>query len=156
MKRLIAVTLLCIALAGLAGLTGCESPSGPSTDQARKVLETAYPGSKIIDFKKLNGETKVIERQPTYVYHFLVALELPAGIGWQHDNPLLGLHGGFVSNGPGQAHAFGAQIDRIPAGATAVGNGTITFRETGRGGDKQSAGRGGRLLSTPDTTSSFL
>jgi hypothetical protein len=139
MRRLIVVTLVCIALAGLAGLTGCasqsgpSSPSAPSIEQARKVLETAYPGSKIVDFRKLNGEMKVVEGQPTYVYHFLAGMELPAGIGWQHENLPYGLSAGFVSNGPGQAHAFGAQVDPIPAGATGVSKGTITFRETERG-----------------------
>jgi hypothetical protein len=128
-KRVLFLAIL--ALAGLVGLTGCGSPSGPSSGQARKVLETAYPGAKIIDFRKLNGEAKVIDGQPSYVYHLLAAFELPAGLGWRHD--MVGLQGGFVLNGPGQAHAYGAQVDPIPAGATGVDKGTITFRETEQG-----------------------
>jgi hypothetical protein len=135
MKRLIVVTLVCIALAGLAGLTGCKSSSEPSSDQARKVVETSYQdltpvGAKIIDFRKQNGEAKVVEAQKTYVYHFLVAFELPAGIGWRKD--LLGLPGGFAKV-PLPGSDAGVQIYRIPAGATAVGQGTITFRETEQG-----------------------
>jgi hypothetical protein len=130
------------------GLTGCKSASDPSSDQARKVVETSYQGliqagAKIIDFRKLNGEAKVIEGQKTYVYHFLVAFELPAGIGWQTNSiqdSILGSSGGFVKDpGPAARAAMTEspgnfnQIDPLPAGTTGVGKGTITFRETERG-----------------------
>jgi hypothetical protein len=133
-------------LALLAMPTGCGSSSGPSDGQARKVVETSYQsfiqdGAKVIDFTKTNGEAKVVEGQRTYVYHFLVAFELPAGFGWrrvQSGYPQGIVPEGFVKDpGPAARAAMrmsGAyQIDPIPAGATGVGKGTITFRETERG-----------------------
>src|ERR1017187_5751818 len=136
-----------LALAGLVAPTGCGSSSGPSSGEARKVVETSYKdfiqvGAKIIDFRKLNGEAKVVEGQKTYVYHFLVAFELPTGIGWKHglQGSILGPPGGFVKDpGPAARAAMRkspevfVEIDPIPAGATGVGKGTITFRETERG-----------------------
>jgi hypothetical protein len=128
--------LAILALAGLVGPTGCGSSSGPSDGQARKVVETSYQdliklGAKIIDFRKLNGEAKVIEGQKTYVYHFLVAFELPAGIWWRHE--LNGVPGGFEYKKRSPDDSIGWEINPIRAGATGVGRGTITFRETERG-----------------------
>jgi hypothetical protein len=145
-KRVLFLAIL--ALAALVGLTGCGSSSGPSDGQARKVVETSYQsfirdGAKVIDFTKTNGEAKVVEGQKTYVYHFLVAFELPAGIGWQTNSiqdSIFGSSGGFVKDpGPAaraammQSPSQFNQIHPLPAGTTGVGKGTITFRETERG-----------------------
>lgn len=137
-----------LVLAGVVGLTGCKSSSDPSMGQARKVVEASYQdflraGAKIIDFTKQNGEAKVVEGQKTYVYHFLVAFELPAGIGWQTNSiqdTVLGSSGGFVKD-PGSAARAAMRdspttfnsIQPLPAGTTGVGKGTITFRATEQG-----------------------
>jgi len=69
-------------------VAGCGA-SRPSDNQARKVVETRFQlltqsGARIIDFRKLNAESKELEGQKIYIYHFLAAAELPAGIAW-HD-----------------------------------------------------------------------
>jgi len=128
-----------LVLVSLLQLTGCRSSSPPSEDQARKVAENSYQniihaGAKIIDFRKQNGETKEIEGQQFYVYHFLVAFELPSGIGWA--GPTITSTGGFVVGAaPQRGGAFGfvPKIDAIPKGTTGVGRGTITFGKTEKG-----------------------
>ena len=128
-KRVLFLALL--ALAAILGLTGCgSSSSSPSIDQARKLVVALYPGSKVIDFTKTNGEAKVVEGQNTYVYHFLVAFELPAGIGWRQN--FHALPGGFVYTGPDSARSA-VPIVPLPAGTIGVGMGTITFKETEKG-----------------------
>lgn len=126
-----------LALAGLVALSGCKSSSAPSSDQARKIVEASYQdlspaGVKIIDFQKQNGEAKVVDGQKTYVYHFLVAFELPAGIVWNDYSSLHGPIAGFAKD-PGPALGESDGIHRLKAGGTAVGMGAITFRETERG-----------------------
>jgi hypothetical protein len=126
-----------LALVGLVALSGCKSSSEPSSDQAQKIVEASYRdltpvGIKIIDFRKQNGEAKVVEGQKTYIYHFLVAFELPAGIVWNDYRSLHGLTAGFVKN-PGPALGESDGIHSLKAGGTGVGMGTITFRVTEQG-----------------------
>src|ERR1700728_3439604 len=111
------------ALACLVGLSGCKSSSEPSSDQARKIVEASYTdltpvGVKIIDFQKQNGEAKVVDGQKTYVYHFLVAFELPAGIVWNDYSSLHGPVAGFAKD-PGPALGESDGIHRLKAGGTA-------------------------------------
>jgi hypothetical protein len=123
-----------LALACLVGLSGCKSE--PSKDQARKIVEASYNdltpvGVKVIDFRKQNGEAKVVDGQKTYVYHFFVALELPVGIGWR---PAISVWpGGFANVPPPSYPGDVSVIKPLPAGGTAIGMGTITFRETEKG-----------------------
>ena len=70
--------------------------------------------------------------QKSYVYHFLVAVELPAGFGWCHTFTACHRHDadGIVENyDPKLSDA----MDPIPAGATGVATGTIGFDETEQG-----------------------
>jgi hypothetical protein len=132
------------AFACLVGLSGCKSSSEPSSDQARKIVAASYSdlspdGFKITEFKKLNGEAKVVEGQKTYVYHFLAAVEVPAGIGWSPGASIPGvsLPGQFTKlPAPGSEDPMVpsfAEIKRLPPGGTGVSAGTITFRETENG-----------------------
>lgn len=144
MNGIASAVLSILALAGLVGLSGCKSSSEPSSDQARKIVAASYSdlspdGFKITEFKKLNGEAKVVEGQKTYVYHFLAAVEVPAGIGWSPGASIPGvsLPGQFTKlPAPGSEDPMSpsfAETKRLPPGGTGVSLGTITFRETENG-----------------------
>jgi len=121
-------------------VAGCGA-SRPSDNQARKVVETHFQlltqsGAKMIDFRKLNAESKELEGQRIYIYHFLAGAELPAGIAW-HDTSgsmvALTVRGGFVQDTHQKGSMWIGKFTSLPKGTTAVSRGTITFRETEKG-----------------------
>lgn len=112
----------------------CNS-SAPSDSQAGKVVENSYQdltqlGARVIDCRKLNAESKLIEGQKIYEYQFLAAAEIPAGVAWKN-----GGMGGFIEDPGAKAAKLGIQsyFTSLPKGTTAVRRGTITFRYTDGG-----------------------
>lgn len=105
----------------------------PSDEQAWEVVNSSLAnlkklGATVIDFRKLNGESLQREGQKIYIYHYLTAMELPAGIAWRHSDGVV--PGGFTQDiGPNLFF----HSESIPKGTTGVGRGPITFRLTERG-----------------------
>jgi hypothetical protein len=134
-----AATLL-LSLSALVFVAGCGA-SRPSDSQARKVVEAHFQylvqlGAKITDFRKLNAESKVREGQRIYIYTFLAAAELPAGIAWQDTSgSMIAMtnRGGFVKDAHQRGSIWVGKFTSLPKGTTAVKRGTITFRETEKG-----------------------
>jgi hypothetical protein len=132
--------ILLVSLAVSAFVASCGA-SKPSDNQARKVVEAHFQflsqlGAKTTDCRKLNAESKELEGQKIYIYHFLAAAELPAGIAW-HDTSgsmvALTVRGGFVKDTHQKGSMWIGKFTSLPKGTTAVSRGTITFRETENG-----------------------
>lgn len=119
---------------------GCGS-SKPSDGQARKVVESRLQpltqmGAKITDFRKLNAESRELEGQKVYLYHYLAAADLPAGVAWQSTAGsmiALASGGGFVKDSGQKGSIWVGHFTSLPKGTTAVSKGTITFRLTEKG-----------------------
>jgi len=144
MKRIVLAVLMGVSLVG--GYTLAQdaawhvnrawAASAPSDDQARHVAETSLAslkdlGAKIIDFRKLNGESLEREGQKIYIYHYLAAAELPAGVAWVSGGLLSMGRRGFIRD-PGQSTVYIETVS-LPQGTTAIQQGQITFRLTKRG-----------------------
>lgn len=112
-------------------VSGC-SGGNPSDDQARfavaQEIEKKY--GTLIDFRKVNGETRDINGQKFYVFHYRAATKLDSGWVWRHGNIMFptGLVRGKPSNSP-----WDPKMDVVPAGATYVAEGKVTFRNTEKG-----------------------
>jgi len=133
-----ATVLVCLSISAFVG--GCGA-SRPSDSQARRVVEAHFQyltqlGARITDFRKLNAESKVLEGQKIYIYSFLAAAELPAGIAW-HDTSgsmiAMTVRGGFVKDTHQKGSMWVGRFATLPKGTTAVARGTITFRATEKG-----------------------
>ena len=73
-KSRTAMALLLALLSVSVFVAGCGA-SKPSDGQARKVVEARLQfltqlGAKVTDFRKLNAESKELEGQRVYIYHF--------------------------------------------------------------------------------------
>jgi len=135
-----AKAILLVSLSVSAFFASC-SASRPSSGEARRVVDAHFQlltqlGAKMTDFRKLNAESKELEGQRIYIYHFLAAAELPAGIAWQDTSGSMiavTVRGGFVKDLHQKGSVWVGKFTSLPKGTTAVSRGTITFRETEKG-----------------------
>jgi hypothetical protein len=130
---------LLLSLSALAFVNGCGA-SRPPDSQARKVVEVNFQhltqlGAKITDFRKLNAESGEQEGQKIYIYHFLAAAELPAGIAWHSTSGSVvafANRGGFVKDTPERQHVGGpVHISSEGHYGREAGNDHISFNRKG-------------------------
>lgn len=131
---------LLVSLLPIGFMTACYS-SRPSDSQARKVAEThLYPltqmGAKVGDFRRLSAESGERDGQKFYLYRYLAAAKLPAGIAWQSAS---GSRAAFAQGerfvkDTGQIGSVRVgHFTPLPKGTTAVIKGTIVFRLARKG-----------------------
>lgn len=116
-------------------LASCGS-STPSDSQARKVVEASYQdltqlGAKIIDFRKLNAESKEVFGQKVYEYTFLAAVEFPSGCAWKRNPSMPSFIEVVRDTGKKSDEIY--KYTSIPKGTVGVRRGIITFRYTEQG-----------------------
>lgn len=119
-----------VLVSALAISCGHGQPSLAQGEQAVRPYAEVY--GRLLEFRKVNGESRSVAGQKHYVLHFRVATEMEPGWEWVRD----------PFKGPGIYRAFAPDLPNflgmpsrtsIPSGSTYVGRGEVVFRHSENG-----------------------